>query len=294
MDKTSTSDRAALKAFLKPIRAKLDPADFDLLPPVRPTGSGRRAPGLAQEHIDHLTDRAPGTYGRFECSSSRSAIPPDYVETVARILRLTREQWRTLWHLVYHHQPPHTLDPEDGMTVGSQWETIVHAQSNPAYVNDLAWNVVAYNPEFASLFPDGIPPKNTMEWMVLSPYARETGLPDWASSWLPMVLPQLRAACTEYRHNRDLAELERRVEDDPVAGPVYASMADAYYQPDGDVRPMWHAGEDREITVTICPAMPLGALGARLMFLIPDYRPGPALRRAHPPRKAAPPCRTRT
>ncbi|MFJ2780268.1 XRE family transcriptional regulator [Kitasatospora sp. NPDC087315] len=278
MDRRHVPDRTALKAFLAARRAEIDPTDLEL-PPSRTEGSGRRAPGLTQDHMDHLTGRALGTYGRFECGRSRGAVPPEYVEQVARILHLDKQGWTTLWHLVYRHQPPHTLNPNDGMTIGGHWKEIVTAHPHPCYANDLAWNVLAHNTEFASLFPGREAPRNTMEWMVLSPYARETGLYDWENSWARMVLPQLRAACNEYRENLELADLQSRVEADPVAGPLYRSMPDAYYQQDGDTRQMWDAGQNRLISVTIAPSMPLGAPGARLMFLLPDYRADATLRR---------------
>ncbi|MER7707221.1 XRE family transcriptional regulator [Kitasatospora sp. NPDC097605] len=283
MDRRGRGDKAVLKAFLCGLRGKHDPADFGL-PPTRTSGSGRRAPGLTQDNMDQLTGHSSGTYGRFEGGRPRGLVTAEYLESVARILQLTREQWTTLWHLVYGHQPPHTLDPEDGMSLGGHWGAIVRAQTAfPCYVNDLAWNLLASNQLFDDLFPEGIPPHNTMEWMVLSPYARTIGLPDWQSSWARMVLPQLRAACNDYPDNPDLAALERRVTSDPVAGPLYASTLEAYHQPDGNSRPLWHAGQGRRISVTIAPATPFGAPGARLTYLVPDYVPGPPLRRAVPP-----------
>ncbi|MFJ3793877.1 XRE family transcriptional regulator [Kitasatospora sp. NPDC090091] len=277
----SIGDKPALKALLSKLRSQLGPADVGL-PVSRYAGKGRRpASGLRQSDIDLLTDRSPGTYSRFESGSERPRPTESYLLAVARALRMTEEDWRALWLYRLNSHPPYPLKPEASVVIGEHWQDIVDDYGGPAYITDRAWKVRFYNQRFADIFPNGIPPENTMEWMVLSRYSREVGLPDWENSWARLVLPQLRAAYNQFPQNRELGLLVRKVEKDPVAGPLYASLDESYRQPDGDTRFLWHAGRNERVTVTMGPSMPLAAPGFLLMHLLLNYRAKPSNWRDH-------------
>ncbi|WP_329492421.1 helix-turn-helix transcriptional regulator (plasmid) [Kitasatospora sp. NBC_01246] len=271
-------DKEGLRALLTRLRGQLSHADVGLPPPADYNNKGRRpTTGLRQADIDLLTGRSPGTYGRFESGSTRYPAPSDtYLLAVARALLMTEEDWRAMWLYRLQSHPPYPLKPEATVTIGGHWQAIVDDYRSPAYITDRAWKVAVYNQRFAALFPGGIPPENTMEWMILSRYAREVGLPDWENSWARLVLPQLRAAHNQFSANHDLGRLVRKVERDPVAGPIYASLDESYRQPDGDTRYFWHAGRNERVTVTMGPSMPLGAPGTLLMHLLLDYRSEPS------------------
>ncbi|WP_409235716.1 hypothetical protein [Streptomyces sp. PA5.6] len=91
------------------------------------------------------------------------------------------------------------------MTVPAAWgEDVRCVVGNASYVNDVAWNVVAYNTEFVRMFPrashvgPAIPDRNLMRYMLL----------------------------------------DEEVSADPVAGPIYRAKHVAYVHPNGDTRRM--------------------------------------------------------
>ncbi|MFI8085949.1 helix-turn-helix domain-containing protein [Kitasatospora sp. NPDC086009] len=266
-------DRRALKLFLTKLRGAIDPTELGLLQPTRTLHSSTGRPprkGLRQADIDLLTNRADGTYNRFETGSGRTAATPEYLQDLASVLRMTEEDWRALWLYSRNDHPPYPLHAETVPPLGEHWQTVVNEQNLATYITDRAWNVAFYNQKFADIFPGGIAPTNTMEWMILSRYAREIGLPNWENGWARLVLPQLQAAHNQFPANRGLGKLVRKVEQDPVAGPLYRELDEAYRQPDGDTRLLWHAKWKREVSVTMAPAMPLSVQGALLMHLIFD------------------------
>lgn len=126
-----------------------------------------------------------------------------------------------------------------------------------------------------------------MRWMLLDREAREVVLGDWADSWAPVVMPQLRHAVELHPQNAALARLEDDVRRDPVAGPLYAVAAAApIAYPDGTERPINHALYGPG-WVTTCVAEPVTSPGARVMLLI--YTPGDSLASHSPaPRKSLP------
>ncbi|WP_418955235.1 helix-turn-helix domain-containing protein [Streptomyces tritici] len=274
----AASDRHSLKQLLQERRAAIDPQSAGL--PRRVPGPGRRAAGLSQEQMDELLDRAPGTYNRFE--NGKLANPGNALLTdVARVLRLTEQEWAVLWRLARKESPPHALHRDSGMSVPGVWQRVVDQVTGAmAYINDAEWNVLAHNEEYRRLFPRSEPPGNTMRWMLLDPEARTEVLIDWGTRWAPVVMPQLRHAVKLRPHNAALARLEADVLDDPVAGPLYreASTAPIPY-PDGSERPVRHAVHGPG-WVTTCVAEPVTSPGARVMLLL--FTPGASLAERHP------------
>ncbi|MGW4802980.1 helix-turn-helix domain-containing protein [Kitasatospora sp. NPDC004272] len=257
------ADADALRLLLTTRRGKLQPEDVGL--PGRPPGvRGRTSLGLTQEQVDELTHRSTGTYKRFE--SGRLSATEEYLYDLGRALRLSEQEWQGLWVYLHGRQPPRPLDRHASEAVHSGWTSVLRHLSLPGYVTDQGWNLVTGNELFIRIFPDGIPPGNTMEWMLLSPDGRRT-LKDWETSWAPLVLPQLRAAMVAYPENETLRRLNEMVRRDPVCGPMYQNSNAAYLNPDGDVRRLFHWGLGRVVSVRMNTAEPGGAPGARLMVL---------------------------
>ncbi|MEU9197240.1 helix-turn-helix domain-containing protein [Streptomyces hundungensis] len=269
----AAADRAALRALLRERRAAVSPASLGF-PPRKP-GPGRRAAGLSQEQLDLLLERTPGTYNRFE--NGQLATPSaELLCAVATVLRFDEQEWVFLWRLTRRENPPSPLHRASGLSVPGEWQRVVDGISGAlAYINDAEWNLLAHNKEFAALFPGGEPPANPMRWMLLDPQAREVVLADWARSWAPVVMPQLRHAVELRPENAALARLEDDVRRDPVAGPLYEAAASApIAYPDGSERPLNHALYGPG-WVTTCVAQPVTSPGARVMLLL--YTPGDSL-----------------
>ncbi|MFE4915856.1 helix-turn-helix domain-containing protein [Streptomyces sp. NPDC056652] len=265
-------NRAALRALLTERRAAIDPVTHGL---SRPTGSGRRAPGLSQEQVAYLLGRTRRAYQELEAGTC-STPSVDLLREVAQLYRMNEHEWIALHRYALGEDPSGPLDADSGYQVAGAWQQTVDAMGEMAYLTDRSWNLLAANEQCGGLFPAGRVPENTMRWMLLNPEAREV-LTDWATAWAPKVFPQLRSALSN-RPDATLRALEADVLADPVARHHYEAKG-AFIHPDGDQRPLAHAKLGPG-WVTMCSAIPEGSPGARLMILL--FHPGD---RRHPPRR---------
>ena len=266
-------NRQALQALLARARARVDPADLGLAPRADPRG--RRVQGLTHEHMTLLLGWPEHKYGYVE-RGRLAHIGTDVLAPIARILHLSDHEWEAVVLYATGLLPARPLDPRPGTAVPQPWERVLRSTGEIAYLNDVAWDVVAYNTAFARLFRDEDVPRNTMRWMLLAPEARTT-LSDWEHSWLPLLVPQLRHAVSANPHNRTLARLQADARRDPVVAAAYESPSAEFMGPRADEsRPMLHP-ELGPGWVTMCAAGPFGVPGGRLIFLLfdPGGRPAP-------------------
>ncbi|MBO1330557.1 helix-turn-helix domain-containing protein [Streptomyces sp. VRA16 Mangrove soil] len=264
-------NKKALRALLRERRALIAPESHGF---SRPTGQGRRAPGLSQHQVDQLLHRTLGTYHRLE-SGTYPNPPSELLRDVARLFGLNEQEWALLCRYALLQDPPGPLYPSSGKAVPGIWQEAVDGMHHMAYVSDASWDLLAWNQAFVDLFPSGRPPENTMRWMLLDPEARLV-LADWGRSWAPLVMPQLRAALAARPDDDTLRQIEKEVLADPSGAPIYEAGGAALH-PDGDERPLLH----RRLGpgwATMCAAQPLTTPGARLMILV--FHPG--AREAHP------------
>ncbi|MFF3493047.1 helix-turn-helix domain-containing protein [Streptomyces sp. NPDC002795] len=263
-------NKTALRALLRERRALIAPESHGF---SRPTGQGRRAPGLSQHQVDQLLHRTLGTYHRLESGTYPNA-PAELLRDVARLFGLNEQEWILLCRYALLQDPPGPLNLTAGKEVPGVWQEAVDSISHMAYVTDASWDLLACNRSFSDLFPDAQVPANTMRWMLLDPTAR-TALTEWATAWAPLVMPQLRAALASRPEDDTLLQIEKEVLADPEAAPIYEAGG-ASVHPDGDERPLLHAKYGPG-WVTTCAAQPLTAPGTRLIILV--FNPGS--RRAH-------------
>ncbi|MFD8722622.1 helix-turn-helix domain-containing protein [Streptomyces sp. NPDC059629] len=286
-------DKEALRWLLQHKRAQIDPTELGW--PQR-TGRGRRSTGLSQAQVAQALYVSERTYAQLERGEMPSPAAA-FLDNVAGLLRMEERERTALYVYALGYAPPVPLDPEAGMSVAPAWLTAVrNVSGHPCYVNDIAWNILAYNDDFIRMFPQKagaepeLPERNLMRWMLLREDAREHHLVDWEKRWSGPVAAQLRAAVAAHPDNKDLRLLSEEVNDDEVVGPVYRKLDIAYVYPDGDTRPMRHAGfapgrseRDREPDrccdehapsrlgdVTMCAAQPFGSPGAGFSFLVFD------------------------
>lgn len=267
-------DEEALRRILKELRSRITPAEVGLTP--KPTGRpGPRVHGLAQPDMDILMNRSVGTYHRFE--SGKMSPRDDYLREVGRILRMSEDEFTQVYLLSLGQRPPHPLDPTDGvlMPAAAAWQRAVSGQREISYVNNVQWDLVAYNQPFADIFDGGIPPENTMRWMALADEARDHILTDWETRWAPGILNQIRLAHIQHPENRSLARLNADVKRDKYAGPIYERSTEVYIHPDGDVRPLYHPRKGPgQITMVVSePASSPGARHVVLLFDLLDEKP---------------------
>lgn len=270
-------DREAMQTLLARARARVDPAEFGLARRADPRG--RKVSGLTHEHMTRLLGWPEHKYGYVE-RGRLAAIGAELLEPIARILRLSDHEWEALVLYATGLPPAYRLDPQLGRAVPRPWERVLRGSREMAYVNDAAWDVVAYNAAFTRLFKRREVPGNTMRWMLLHPEARET-LGDWEHSWLPRLVPQVRAAVAAHPHNRTLAQLHADAGRDPVVARYLETPTGEYIGPRAETAlPLVHA-ELGPGWATLCAAGPFGVPGGRLMFVLFDQgdepRHGPAV-----------------
>ncbi|MFF7205361.1 XRE family transcriptional regulator [Streptomyces sp. NPDC008141] len=203
--------------------------------------------------------------GRFERGQLPNP-PEDLLVAVGRLLHLTPDEYTTMWLHARGHRPTRPMTPEVGMTVPATWQAACDGQRHMMYVTDMAWRVVAYNRPFADLFRNGQVPENTARWMLLADEAKTT-LVDWETTWAPSVAGQLRNAFAEHPDNPDLAQLDREVRADPIAGPIYAHGADASIAPDGVDRRLRHPLRGVGLAKMVAANL-FAAPGARVIIVV--------------------------
>ncbi|MFI7005121.1 helix-turn-helix domain-containing protein [Streptomyces sp. NPDC050145] len=259
-------NKKALRALLRERRALIAPESHGF---TRPTGQGRRAPGLSQHQVDQLLHRTLGTYHRLE-SGNYPNPPSSLLRDIALLFGLDEQEWSSLCRFALHQDPPGPLHSSSGKEIPGIWQEAVDGIEHIAYVTDASWDLLTYNSAFAELFPDGRVPTNTMRWMLLEPEARGTLL-QWNTAWVPWIIPQLRAAITARPEDGTLAQIEREILDAPEIAPFYEEGG-ALVHPDGHERPLRHALKGPG-WVSICAAQPMTAPGSRMFILL--FRPGP-------------------
>ncbi|BBA98146.1 hypothetical protein RVR_4217 [Actinacidiphila reveromycinica] len=266
-------DHQAMRTLLSRARARQDPAALGLSPRAEPRG--RKVAGLTHEHMTRLLGWPEHKYGYVE-RGRLAVIDTGLLEPIARILRLTEQEWEALVFYATGAPPPFPLDPEVGRSVPRPWRRVLASTPEIAYVSDAAWDVVAYNSAFTRLFvPDGVP-VNVMRWMLLAPRAREV-LTDWENSWLPLLVPQLRARAAARPTDPTLVRLLADIRRDPLVAPCYDAPTTDYLQPRAEAARPLHHPDLGPGWATLCAAEPFGVTGGRLMFVLFDRggRPEP-------------------
>jgi hypothetical protein len=259
-------NRQALQTLLSRARGRVDPAELGLAPRGDPRG--RKVKGLTHEHMTRLLGWPDHKYGYVE-RGQLATIGTELLAPIARILHLDDHEWEAVVLYATGLRPEYPLDARLGTAVPRSWERVLRGTREMAYINDVAWDVVAYNQALTRMFPRREVPRNTMRWMLLHPEARTT-LADWERSWLPLLVPQLRAAVAANPHNRTLARLQADARCDPVVRAAFAEPVTEYLGPRADgSRPLLHA-ELGLGWATMCAAGPLGVPGGRLMFVLFD------------------------
>ncbi|WP_328373128.1 helix-turn-helix domain-containing protein (plasmid) [Streptomyces sp. NBC_00445] len=284
------NNREALQQLLCRMRGKIDPVELGW--PIR-TGRGRRSKGLSQAQVAQALYVSERTYADLE-RGVMAEPTSEFLDKVAKLLRMEEHERTALYVYALGYEPPFPMDPMAGTNVAPAWqEAVIGVSGHPCYINDVAWNVLAGNDEFVQMFPQDpgkpgrLPESNLIRWMLLAEDAREHHLVDWETHWAEPVAAQLRTAVAAHPDNKDLQQLDKEVNDDPVVGPIYRNHNTAYVHPDGDTRRMRHAGfvpppgavdrRDRCCgrhapsqlgSVTMNAGQPLGSPGARFFLLL--------------------------
>ena len=138
-------DRVELAEFLRTRRARVRPSEVGL-----PAGIRRRTPGLRREEVAQLAGISVDYYARLE--QGRSPRPSRQVlAALARALRLADDERRHLFHLA--GEVPGPPGPSPDVSAGTL-HLLDRLQDVPAFVIDVKYDLLAWNPMAAALLGD--------------------------------------------------------------------------------------------------------------------------------------------
>ncbi|MGI5179374.1 helix-turn-helix transcriptional regulator [Dactylosporangium sp. CA-152071] len=147
-----TTSRAELAAFLRSRRARISPADVGL-----PPGFRRRTPGLRREELAQLAGVGVTWYTWLEQGRPINASV-QVLDAIARTLRLDEAEREHLYRLA--DVPAFTAQPA-GCPLEPQVQLILDSLTLPACVYNGRYDLLAWNPVYADLFPDLVRRKGT-------------------------------------------------------------------------------------------------------------------------------------
>lgn len=198
--------RADLAAFLRTRRESLTPAEVGL-----PSGRRRRTPGLRREEVAALAGVGLTWYTWLE-QGREIGVSAAFLDNLARVLKLDSAERRHLF-LLAHERPP--AEP------GKTWcvvPALVRRLMNdldphPAYVLNLRWDVLAFNPSADALFAFSAHPphRRNFLWLLFTDTLFHQRFAHWEAQ-APGILAGFRRDFTRASQEADIRELVDELE----------------------------------------------------------------------------------
>lgn len=184
--RTLNRTRQELADFLRMKREKLSPQAVGL-----PSGTRRRTPGLRREEVAALAGVGLTWYTWLEQGREINASV-EFLEDLARVLKLDATERYHLF-LLAHQRPP--------VVAGHQWCQVTplvrrlldDLTLRPAYVMNLSWDIIAWNPAADRLFAiaERQPQQRNMLWMLFADPELNQRLMEWQEQ-APQILASFR------------------------------------------------------------------------------------------------------
>ncbi|CAI1840114.1 MULTISPECIES: helix-turn-helix transcriptional regulator [Serratia] len=184
--RTLNRTRQELADFLRMKREKLSPQAVGL-----PSGTRRRTPGLRREEVAALAGVGLTWYTWLEQGREINASV-EFLEDLARVLKLDATERYHLF-LLAHQRPP--------VVAGHQWCQVTplvrrlldDLTLRPAYVMNLSWDIIAWNPAADRLFTlaERQPEQRNMLWMLFADPELNQRLIGWLEQ-APQILASFR------------------------------------------------------------------------------------------------------
>ncbi|HHQ6536125.1 TPA: helix-turn-helix transcriptional regulator [Serratia fonticola] len=184
--RTLNRTRQELADFLRMKREKLSPQAVGL-----PSGTRRRTPGLRREEVAALAGVGLTWYTWLEQGREINASV-EFLEDLARVLKLDATERYHLF-LLAHQRPP--------VVAGHQWCQVTplvrrlldDLTLRPAYVMNLSWDIIAWNPAADRLFAiaERQPEQRNMLWMLFADPELNQRLMEWQEQ-APQILASFR------------------------------------------------------------------------------------------------------
>ncbi|MET8630421.1 helix-turn-helix transcriptional regulator [Kitasatospora sp. NPDC004669] len=209
------------------------------------TSSTRRTRELSKSEVARLTGVSVKWYSKLE-NGETAQYSDGFLDRIAFTFRLTDAERLALYHHATGRAPaPRAPEPDAMAAMDADMQRLLDKMlPHPAYISDVAWNVVAHNNPSREMYPWVYQP-NIMRWAFLYPGAREQ-LVNWKESWAVPFLAQIRTAAAQYPDNEQLKQLVQDIKQDCPEVPELWERHDFYEHPDGDIRHMRipHGGPD--------------------------------------------------
>ncbi|WP_091642650.1 helix-turn-helix transcriptional regulator [Aquisalimonas asiatica] len=187
---TSTQDlrrtRTELSEFLRRCRERRSPEDAGL-----PAGGRRRTPGLRREEVAALAGVGVTWYTWLE-QGRDIGVSATFLDNLARVFRLDATERRHLYLLA--HQRPPTEQARTWCTLPALVHRLLaDLAPRPAYVLNLRWDVLAWNPAADRLFGFSAhpPEQRNLLWLLFMDPRTRTLFHDWETQ-APHMLSSFR------------------------------------------------------------------------------------------------------
>ena len=227
----------------------------------------RRRKRVSQEQAAALIGYSVGWLSSLERGDQQN-YSVDFLDRVAYTLRLSPAEKTLLYLLATGHEPPVRVR-ESTMKATETLQRILDAQPWPAYTNDEAWDLVAYNQHMQDWFPwVAGHENNVMRWVFTYPEARQQ-LYRWDTDWGPQMLAQMRFAHARIPGNERLTEVITEILQINEDARRFWDESTTYIHPDGDNRSLYLPYHRKVQPIELIALEPMRAPGSRIMMLIP-------------------------
>lgn len=197
--------RTELADFLRKHRERLSPDEVGL-----PSGRRRRTPGLRREEVAALAGVGLTWYTWLE-QGRDIGVSADFLDNLARVLRLDAAQRRHLF-LLAHERPP--VEPGKTWCVLSPIvRRLMNDLPHPAFVLNLRWDVLGFNAHADVLFGFSLqtPGRRNLLRMLFTDPKLIQRIDCW-SEQAPLMLASFRRDFARATQEADIVELVDELE----------------------------------------------------------------------------------
>ncbi|MEU1931418.1 helix-turn-helix domain-containing protein [Streptomyces sp. NPDC019826] len=255
----------SLPELLQSWRRRVNPDEIPGL-----TSPSRRAKGLTQRDVARLTGVSERWYGSLE-RGMEAKYSADFLDRLSSVLGLSRAERDALYLMAVGHPPVVAAVPEADAAaeMDEVLQRFLDGQApDPAFVTDLAWNVIGYNEPLLDWFPWAAHQANQMRWAFLSPEAREQ-LVNWEQDWARSYLGQIRYERARHPGHEALQQLERDILTSSPAARQMWDRREVVEHADGALRRLrLPHHRDREVGVRIMALRPMRSDRLRVIVLM--------------------------
>lgn len=224
-------------------------------------------PHVTQEEMAVLCGCAVSHYGDLERGRTDCRYSDEFLDCVARVLRLRGVERQVLYLLATEREPK--AGPPAAPKVTIAMRAKLACQPWPAYVLDPLWNVVAFNEATLRWFPHVATERNVMRAVTCLPQLR-TQLLQWDTVWLPRAIAQLKGQLALPCHDEGLDRLTADILNHcPQARHWMYNDARVWMNEDGEVRALMVPGAAEPTKVVLSADLPANNTATRYVSVVP-------------------------